>query len=549
MQHSQTDVVYPASPFVYDYRRMNDTFNAVSQELDRQNFLLEVASVGVDYCEYGESDDLDSNHKANPEIYRLKEMLGYVSSITETQLEEGEYAKIVYYRTDQVIDSSDSRYRLDSSGSITKQMWINLHTIAYACEKSKALIDSELKSVVSWCIVPIIGNVRPVSNDSLIYSDLLDYEIKAREEQAKQNSLETMARGDVSAKEGLVDCMASQEAVNNRMQRYARRNFVKRTIEPNNAPKPDSVSVKNFKSNLPPTQIIRPNKSQISITNATRANAQNIRSAIMSKYKVNRLRQVPQMRDVHRSIDMRIMNRSEMLAEQHNEEVMSRVRFLDSSYSDYRLDDVIISKINSLWRFTPMTSGRIILDMSIPEYVIPAGESAYYRDPQKKARAQAMQRMTEKPKVEQIILDIEPDCVGEIKKKAKINTKESRIAKRSMIDTPQVKKEPVYQRSKPYWASRKVVTKEEEEEANEVVGDRVGNHIIPVKTKKPKKVKPQDVVSRARRSIDAVDESDDEIEKRVIDPACIPDIAFITVARVNRVLCLTLNCLTVMNYE
>ena len=553
MQHSQTNVVYPASPFIFDFRRMNDTFSAITQELDRQNFLLEVASVGVDYCEYDDSVSDGSSDtaqdRANPEIYRIKEMLKYISGITETQLEDGTYDEITYYRTDQVLDSADSRYRLSADGSVTKQLWINLHTIAYAAEKERALIDSELQSTVSWCIVPIIGNVRPVSNDTLIYSDLLDYEIKAREEQAERGSLEVRSRAEVSNKEGLVDCSASQKAVNERMQRYAQRNFVKRTIEPDNAPKPDSVNSKNFKSNLPPTQIVRPNGEQIPITHA-RANAQNIRSAIMSKYKVNRLRQVPQMRDVHRRVDMRILNSSEMLAEKHNEEVMSKVRFLDPSYSDYRLDDVSITQINSLWKFTPMSTGRIIIDLSTPEYIIPAGESAYYRDPEKK-KSKPKKSIVEDPTAPQHVMDREPDYVGDARPVPKINTRESRISKRAKTESnAEVKKEPVHKRNAPYWMSRKVVTKEEEEASKEDVGDRVGNHVTAAKTKKPKKVKPRDAVNTSRRSADTVNgiSNDSTTDNRVIDPAQIPDLAFITVVRLDRKLCLTLNCLTVENY-
>jgi hypothetical protein len=558
MEHSQINVIYPACPFVYDYRRINETFSAASQELDRDNFLLEVASVGVDYCDPsdGTSDENDEESE-NQEMYRLREMLGYLSEITLDQLNsdetQAEYSEIRYYRVDQIIDSSDPKYRLDRDGRLTKQLWINLHTIAYDCQTESTSIDSDMKDVVSWCIVPIIGNVRPMSNDTLIYSDLIDQEIKTREEEElfrKENPHLTDAKDAVNKEQqAIVDCSVGQDMVNNRMHRFARRNFVKRTIEKkDDESKRDSVSDKQYQgtTRLPHSQIIRPNQKQVSFTPQTRASAQYMRSAIMSKYKVHRLRQVPQQKEVHRSIDLRIRNASEKVSDIHNYDVMSRVRFLDHSFSDYRLDDVIISKVNSIWKFTPMTSGRIILDLSVPEFEIPKGRSAYIRDrPKKKSKKQNLSE----DRLDPPEMLREGDLIGNAKPKAKVNTKISRIAKKDKIPKQEIQEVVEYNRMKPKWLARKVVTREEEEAAKVVVGDRVGEDIEPKRTKRQRiKATPKDKISSGsgtkRRIRDRVT-GDNSQREVALDR--LPDMAFVTVVRLDTVLCLTLNCVKIVN--
>jgi hypothetical protein len=561
MEHSQIDVIYPACPFVYDYRRINETFDAASQELDRDGFLLEVASVGVDYCGTDNSDTDNTlsggeDESENQEMYRLREMLSYLSEITLDQLNadetQAEYSEIRYYRVDQIIDSADPKYRLDRDGRLTKQLWINLHTIAYDCKTGTTSIDSDMKDVVSWCIVPIIGNVRPMSSDTLIYSDLIDQEITMREEEERfrrENPHLAEARDAVNKKEqAIVDCAIGQDMVNVRMHRFARRNFVKREIEKkDDENKSDKVSNSSAagSSRFGRNQIVSPNKNQMTFTPKTRQSAQHMRSAIMSKYKVHRLRQVPQQKASHRSIDLRIRNASEKLSDAHNYDVMSRVRFLDRSFSDYRLDDVIISKVNNIWKFTPMTSGRIVLDLSVPEFEIAKGRSAYVRDkPKKEKRVQNLQEARLNPPE----MQREGDLIGDAKPKPKVNTKISRIAKRDKVPRQAIEEKVEYKRQKPKWLARKVVTKEEEEAAKEVVGDRVGNDIEPKRTKRQRvKATPKDKIGTGnrRRIRDRVGLADSKARAEALDR--LPDMAFVTVVRLDTVLCLTLNCVKVAN--
>jgi hypothetical protein len=561
MEHSQTNTIYPICPFVYDYRRINETFNAASQELDRQNFLLEVASVGVDYCETqqdssdSDSTDSESEEQENTEMYRLREMLKYLSEITLDQLNadetQVEYSEIRYFRTDQIIDSSDPKYRLDRDGRLTKQLWINLHTLAYDCTTDSSSIDSEMKEMVSWCIVPIIGNVRPMSADSIIYSDLIEQENKFREEKAKfleENPHLATARNQINKEQqSIIDCSSGQEMVNVRMTRFAKRNFVKRSIEKeDDTNAADVIAPKVYKgsSKLPHNQIIKPNKQQFIFTDKTRANAQHMRSAIMSKYKQSRLRHVPQQSATHRSIDLRIRNASERTADTHNYDVMSRVRFMDRSYSDYRLDDAIITKVGAIWRFTPMTSGRIILDLSVPESEIARGDSTYHDNPKKKRKSK---QQLEEDQLNPPCLDREPDLVGDAKPRAKINTKISRVAKRDKMPKQEIHEVVEYNRRKPKWLARKVVTKEEELAAKVVVGDKIGEGHVAKKTKKPKP-KPQDRVSQSskRRIRDNVGNGNDDGERQTA-LSKLPDLAFVTVVRLDTVLCLTLNCVKVIN--
>lgn len=558
MEHSQTNIVYPVCPYVMDMRRINEVFNAASQELDRDNFLLEVASVGVDYCDplndSENSDDYNSSDESeNQEMYRLREMLRYLSDITIDQLNadpnQPGYSEIRYFRVDQIIDGSDSRYRLDREGKLTKQLWINLHTLAYDCVTDSTTIDSEMKEVVSWCIVPIIGNVRPMSTDTMILSDLIDHEIKIREEEElfrKEHPQLVNARNAINKEhQAIVDCAVGQDMVENRMHRFARRSFVKREIEKKDDSKSiDQVAAKEYRGTvkLPHNQIMKPNRQQIAINPKTRASAQLIRSAIMSKYKVYRLKQVPQQKTAHRSIDLRIRNASEKISDIHNYDVMSRVRFLDRSFSDYRLDDVIITKVNSVWKFTPMTSGRIILDLSVPEFEIPKGRSTYVKD--KPTNKKSKQNLQE-PRLDPPEMSRGRDLIGDAKPELLENNKISRIAKRDEMPKVEVKKEIEYKRNKPQWMARKVTTKEEEEAAKVVVGDRVGPEVKPTRTK-VLKAKPQDrITSGSKRRIR------DRVALSQIDRDAalerLPDLAFVTVVRIDRVLCLTLNCVKVLH--
>jgi len=572
MEHPQLKVIYPACPFVYDYEKMGETFGAASQELDRNNFLVEVASVGVDQFGFDDSSNsgytaADSRTQSN--AYRLKEMLKYLSDITANVLklendnndsgfgsDSGSgsnfgYSSIRYYRTDQVIDSKIPRYRLDMSGNLTKQLWINLHTVAYDCTKHSTSLDSEMKDVVSWCVVPIIGNVRPVSADSIIFSDILDYEMKQQQDKpimvkGKMDIRETVSATGV---ESIIDCSAGQDKQAERMARYSQRNFVKRSIKTKEE-KSDVSSVLSSGSNTNlPISFVKPNRSQpIVLTSSTRYNAQNIRSAIMSKYKQYRLKQVPQQTAVHRSMDLRIVNGSAKVAETHNTSLMSRVRFLDRSFSDYRVDDVIISKVNSMYRFVPMTSGRIILDLSEPEYEIPAG-LAVYTTPQKiKPTISIDERQLEPPPMLR-----DPDYVGNKKPEPKPNTKISVVAKRSENPASAAKfvKIEEIKKNQPFWLSRKVVTKEEIEAAKVETGDKV-NSTSNSKRKIKAVTKEQDRIIAAKLERNAQRDAILELRRadistREIGKIGVPDLAFVTVVRINNVLCLTLNCIKVLN--
>lgn len=568
MEHPQLKVIYPACPFVYDYEKMGETFGAASQELDRNNFLVEVASVGVDYFGFDDSSNSENtttNTRLQSNAYRLKEMLKYLSDITANTLkldddhtgssENFGYSSIRYYRTDQVIDSKIPRYRLDMAGNLTKQLWINLHTVAYDCTKHSTSLDSEMKDVVSWCVVPIIGNVRPVSTDSIIFSDILDYEMKQQNDKpvmvkGKSNTQTQMREiATATGVESIIDCSAGQDRQNERMARYSQRNFVKRTIETKEE-KTDKTAVVSSGSNTNlPITFVKPNRSQpIVLTSSTRLNAQNIRSSIMSKYKQYRLKQVPQQTAVHRSMDLRIVNGSAKVADTHNADLMSRVRFLDRSFSDYRVDDVIISKVNSMYRFVPMTTGRIILDLSEPEYEIPAGIAVYTTPQKTKPVLNVDERQLEPPPMLR-----DPDYVGDKKPEPKPNTKISVVAKRSENPSSAAKfvKIEEVKKNQPFWLSRKVVTKEEIEAAKVDTGDKI-NTINNSKRKIKAVTKEQDRIIAAKLERNAqrdamLDLRRADINAREIGKIGIPDLAFVTVVRINNVLCLTLNCIKVLN--
>lgn len=565
MEHPQLNVIYPACPFIYDYNKITETYGAASQELDRDNFLLEVASVGVDYFDYVKEfesdsndtnvtnetniDDFDTMNHIKISTHRLREMLKYLSDITGTDQINTNYTEIRYYRTDQTMDSS---VRLDMSGNVTKQLWLNLHTLAYDCINKSTSLDSEMRAIVSWCIVPIIGNVRPVSTETIIYSDILELDIKnakSKDEKSRSVSVKNQINNKINEdEESIVDCLSSKGLVNNKILRYSQRNFVKRETEKKEEKKTDvsrqSLS-ENGKSmvNLS-SQFVKPNREQITFTNNTRNNAYNIRSAIMSKYKQYRLKQVPQMSAAHRSVDLRIVNGSEKIAEAHNSELMSRIRFLDRTFSDYRIDDVIISKVNSIFRFTPMTSGRIILDLSEPEYDIPSGLSVYTNN--RDAKNKSNSNNIDERKLDPPPFLKDPDLVGDAKPKEKINTKISIVAKRVEQPHKELVKIEENKRNQPYWISRKVATKEEIEAEKVATGDSIGTGI----TKSNKKIKilskTQDRINNAK--INSRVERDQNSKLRGdIGVMGVPDLAFVTVVRVDSILCLTLNCIKVKN--
>ena len=140
--------------------------------------------------------------------------------------------------------------------------------------------------------------------------------------------------------------------------RVAKRNFIKRSD--------DVLPESEFEKKDSFTQIA-PRFKQIDFNNNTRASACLIRERLNSSYKMNRMRNNPELMKQQKRVDLSLKNISQKITESARTrelEVLENQHVVVQDHYDYIHDKVIIQKVNQILKFGPVTTGRIKFNMT-----------------------------------------------------------------------------------------------------------------------------------------------------------------------------------------
>jgi hypothetical protein len=546
MNHSQLDITYPDTPFIYDSKRPNEVFKYKSENVSKKTFIYEVANISVNKlnAETG-TDPNDIEHEITNDthlnsIEKLKVFLKYLSEL-DTQLND--FEEVRYSITYQDLEG---KLRFVNG---KKNFWLNLHTQAYGIVKSSDTIDTRLDDIVSWCIIPILGNTRPFTNNTIQYGD-----IQQMYKDLDNVSMRTVHESEQSKlneqNNCIVDNRDSERAINDKMARYKKRRFVKRHVEKKKEKPTDKVTDAN--TFVDRNTIL----SQVNgkVTNAIKLGIRKKQALRMTKAEKLRINSNAGLSRNHNSMLINGDMIGNKTTKRHNDSLDNTIHFLNESFSEYRVDKVKIDLVRGVWRFLPQNSGRIVLDVNrikIDDIV----ETYIEKAPEE-------------------VVEVREDEVIDMDRREYVSSVANPIKKRKFVNKsgrgagPSVKQMKLQNKDdtpmrKPAWIRRNI-----ESVPVEQTGDVCGGPIMHRDFSDPeeqftrqekerrkyrerhvKRIIPEDnkidvIVDTGKRDTIDTNARTNNVEAEAVSIDGI-DIAFVTISRINHVLCLNLNTIKI----
>jgi hypothetical protein len=322
MQHSQLQIVYPDCPFIWDYNDMSRTFDCEYIPMLKDKFIDEIIN---ELYKSEDETDIDMDKLTRDDI------ITYITNMNEIDDTDNKlYHKISYHTVRQTIPFNLSN------------LLINFQCASYCLNKSSYL-DSEFQSNISWTIVPLVGDVKPINDKIKIRNNISN----------TSNTSNTNRNIDQRPSNFISDARPKQ------------RGLYVRTYNPDaDNPKGDQTdahiqNTSSFNSN----SVSRPITSrvhQIELNKNTRFNAHIMRSNLMSEGKQRRLRHLPEfIANEQRKVDLSIRGVSDKIVNTHNDRSRSLQTTISRDTYDMIDETITIHKVNNIYRFSPNSTGRI----------------------------------------------------------------------------------------------------------------------------------------------------------------------------------------------
>lgn len=329
MLHSQLKIKFPDCPYVWDQYDLRQTYDVKQESLTRDEILDDVQNIFMNSVNNQVTDNTMINESMN-----FLETLAQDSSNLFTSKH--------YSRVAQTIPLHK------------KDVLVNFHTAAYN-DDNGGLIDKEFSSIVSWLVIPIIGDVRTHSVSYTINKNNIKQTTNSRDVVMSSE----MARAlDPKTYRGYTDNGCEKIEADVRAQRTGMRNFIVRDPEPIKIQKRDIMVDTNITTDQ--TQnIVEPRKQQIEMNNNTRASAHLIRDRLMSSYKAHRIRNNPDAIKLQSRVDLSLKYTSNRVADTLNKNYRVLERDIDTEPFDYTYDQVGTKTFSAIYKFNPILSGRI----------------------------------------------------------------------------------------------------------------------------------------------------------------------------------------------
>jgi len=325
MIHNQLKAQYPTGPFLWEYNDMRNIFNARVEIIDRDILFQEVID---QIAIQNERDDTIRDHNLDREnIYFLFEL----TNATTINLNK----KNIFIRSKQKIQR------------LKKKLWINFHTTVYAIDND-IFFDEDFETDIAWCIIPIIGDVHSIDDNN--------YTIKSKEYiKSEDNTNNSTIKKVFDPKTYTINNLYTRRECCAQTTRISNRKFVKRDIIYSDSKTDQYI---NEHIALPKCELV-PRGEQIILTNKVRKNAYLIRDNLMHRSNRLKISENPELLKQRNSIDLCLRNISDNIALQNNMKYKSDEITIDNDRFDYKLENIIIKKTCGIWRFCPMSTGRI----------------------------------------------------------------------------------------------------------------------------------------------------------------------------------------------
>jgi hypothetical protein len=415
MIHSQFKIVYPECPFIWDYDDIKNVFTSKVKKANRINLLKDIIDVtksdtiksdtthsDTTHSDTTKSDNTKSNTKcyntksdtthsdttksdntkSNTKCYNTKsdntdndtvnndnidhdtvksnimdnvdeDIIAYCKGVVDYLLTITDEATINIY------DNIKYTFISQKIPRTMGDMRINFHTCAYNDDNNSS-IDKEYESNISWCLIPIVGNVTMTNNEQYIINNNPVKTITSNYSFPLVNKSEPL---DPTTYQGVIDNNYDTVEARVRCDRTGRRNFVKR-INEEIIEKKDIINNEFNQTNTHSLQPLREIK-QINMNNNTRASAQLIRERLGSSYKAYRFRQNPELFKQQTKIDMSLRNIAHNIAACNNDKIIKN-GVIKNEIFDFVHDKITIRKVSGILRFGPYSSGRIKIN-AIPD--------------------------------------------------------------------------------------------------------------------------------------------------------------------------------------
>ena len=338
MLHSQLKIKLPDCPYIWDQHDLRQTYDFKQESLTCKHILDDIKEL------FTEFDDDDN--------FLMDECLNFLKIITQDSADA--FTAKHYSRVIQTIPQHK------------KDVLLNFHTAAYN-DDNGSLVDKEFSSVVSWLIIPIVGDIRTHS---------VGYTINKKIN--KLNNCHSMMSNPITLKTGdtnqdvmmntdMARALDPKTYTDNgyekveavvRTQRTSMRHFIVRDLDPIKVQKRD-VTIDTSVTMTQSRNLVEPRKQQIVMNNNTRFSACVIRDRLLSSYKAHRIKNNPESVKHQSRVDLSLCHASNHVANTLNQTYRALERDVNKDAFDYTYDQVGTKMFSAIYKFHPTLCGRI----------------------------------------------------------------------------------------------------------------------------------------------------------------------------------------------
>jgi hypothetical protein len=326
MLHNQLKIHLPTCPYVWIDNDMKQTFN------------FKQTIIGYDEIIENLSNYLNDSNKIN--------IMNFLERISDERFVTSVFSNMIFSKIIQTVSASSNR----------KDLRLNFHAMAYN-DDIGPLIDQEYESNLSWVLLPLVGDVT-TNNVAFSINTRSIKNTKTKNDNNKYNNIVKSLDPKTYKEEGKYDTLESDIKGYRTSHRY----FTKRydTIPQQ---KHDTTLDTNIEDNLTSNKtLINPRFQKIELNDKTRSSASVIRDRLMNSHKAQRIRNNPEMMKQLSRVDLSLNRISDSVATNDNKNYRIFEKDITNEMFDFIFENVGVRKINAIFRFMPMNSGRIYMN-------------------------------------------------------------------------------------------------------------------------------------------------------------------------------------------
>ena len=310
MYHPELNIEYPPCPYVWNYQDMTELYQCEYRESSNEEIIENMKRIFL--------SSIDENSSQDNTIIQEKIMF----ILEKIQKDDNINKKI--YSCHQKLNAGKQ------SGEIKHHL--NFHTTCYCNAKGK-MLDSDYVTNANWSVVPIFGSLTTGDEQK---------KVSLRRQTTKEPVYDKFHN----------DVQTSQEKKTINNERMAKRGIYSHEFHQDELKKGgDNYSdvQKNFGNNV---QKIK----RLPFTTRNRAQANEFRHAMTSEFKINRIKQNPQLYQERPVVD--VYNNKNMKNKMEKDTI---TELKSEGFFNFKNEPINIHQVGGIYRFSPFGTGRIII--------------------------------------------------------------------------------------------------------------------------------------------------------------------------------------------